>query len=174
MTVSMRPFIIETLRKITEELSALPKSSADCGTGTHEQILDITVAESLSGGSFIFPSTDSNCEEAWCVFAFHTVDASDGSLAFRLRGKLGANETPNDFAALAYELILMRSIDETGRSIYPELLEKLVLSRRDVLRILADCSEALNLKTRYVIVSEPSPWLPQLRRGHVVKIWAHG
>ena len=164
MTASMQPFIVEALRRITEELSGSPQHTPapDSPAAAQELFLDTSMAEALSGGSFLFPSTDGDSEPDWCVLAFYAASAANRSLVFRLRGRLRSGMKPEEFAARAYELILMRPIDETGRGIYPDLIEKFVLSKRDVLKILVDSPEALDLNARYIVVPEPSSWLSQL------------
>jgi hypothetical protein len=158
----MQPFIIEALRKITEELTAAPKQTRDSATAENDLVLDTSMAEALSNGSFIFPSTDGDAEPDWCVLAFYAADASRRSLIFRFRGRLRAGATPDDFVSRAYELILMRAIDDTGRGIYPDLIDKYLLSKRDVLKILASSPEAEDLNVKYIVVPEPSSWLSQL------------
>jgi hypothetical protein len=70
---------------------------------------------------------------------------------------------PEEFVEKAYEVILGRRIDAEGRRIYPPQLEKNVLTKRKVLKILLQSQEARNLKARFLVVPEPSSWLSNLR-----------
>lgn len=157
----MQLFIAESLRKLTEELSSVTLGDEPSSGAAAEQILDVSGAEEIIGGSFVFPATGDDSEPDWCVLALPTRGTAQRHV-FCLRGRLRAGLKPEDFVARAYELILMRGVDETGRSIYPDLLGRFVLSRRDVLKILLESTEAQSRDTRFIVIPDPSPWLSQL------------
>jgi Domain of unknown function (DUF4214) len=162
MTSPMQLFIAEALRKITEELSAVPLRDERLTGAAADQFLDTSMAEALSGGSFLFPGTEDDTEPDWCVLTLSGSDAAHRPETFRLRGRLRADLDPEEFVARAYELILMREIDETGRGIYPDLIGRYVLTKRDVLKILAESPEAQSRNVKYIVVPDPSSWLSQL------------
>jgi hypothetical protein len=165
MTVPMQPFIAETMRLITEALRAphdraLAEASEPLSA---DHILDGSMAEAVNDGSLIFPNPEGDSEPDWCVLSHSNVGRSNELQAYRFCRRLRADMKPEEFVEKAYEVILGRRIDAEGRRIYPPQLEKNVLTKRKVLKILLQSQEARNLKARFLVVPEPSSWLSNLR-----------
>jgi Domain of unknown function (DUF4214) len=164
MVAPMQPFIAEALRVITQEL-CVPAAGDPAGALTrnaHPQILDIDMAETVAAGSLVFPSEVAAAEPDWCVLALYAIEGATRTQHFRFRGRLRANLPAADFVEQSYELILTRKVDEVGRMTYASLLEQRKLTKRDVLKILAGCTEAQALDETFVIIPEPSSWLSKL------------
>ena len=155
MASPMQLFIAESLRKLTEELSSVTLSDERPAGGAVEQFLDISGAEEISGGSFIFPGTGDDSESDWCILALSARSQEKPRRVFRLQGRLRATLKPEAFVARAYELILMRGVDETGLSIYPDMIGRYALSRRDVPKVLAESTEGAG--PGYEIHRHPGP-----------------
>lgn len=164
MDAPMQPFIAEAMRVIAENLSATSNGAPEKSSPVLEnhQVLDTSMADSVNDGSLIFPNLEGDSEPDWCVLATDSKELNRASHVFHFRGRLRGGMKASDFVERAYELILMRDLDDEGRGIYPSLLETYQLTKREVLKILASSTEAQGLPGRYVIVPEPSSWLSKL------------
>ena len=164
MAALMQPFISETIRVITEALRA----PAHCESETAPHVsatrhrLDASIAETVSNGSVIFRHPGGESEPDWCVLAHSGVASSNDLQFFRLRGRLGAAMKPEEFVQKAYEFILLRKVDLGGQKSYVPQLQSRALTRRDLIKILVESSEAKALKDKLVIVPEPSSSLSDL------------
>jgi hypothetical protein len=157
----MQSFIAETMSVITEALRvpARPRVDIPPDILMDQHILDVSMAEAVSDGSFIFPNPEGASEPDWCVLSHSGVEPLTDSKPFLFRGRLRAGMKPEEFVEKAYELILMRGLDATGRRTYAPTLEAHVLTKRNLLAILAKSPEARRLKAKFLIVPEPSSWL---------------
>jgi Domain of unknown function (DUF4214) len=154
-----QPFIATALRRITEQLNASDGNAEQQLLPDPQQVLDTSMAEPVAGGSMVFPDTGGEFETDWCVLTFLFDGPSHNSETYRFRGRIRADAKPVEFVERAYDLILRRQADDEGRGIYTDLLEKFMLSKREVLKILAESPEARNLATKLIVVPDPSSWI---------------
>ena len=158
----MQPFIAEAIRVITAQLTAPPELPEEKESTAAELVLDTSMASFVGNGSVIFPNPGGDSEPDWCVLSDKAVAGSIESGVFTFRGRLRSGLKAGDFAAKAYELILLRPIDVDGKSIYPDLLDNYQLTKLDFLKTLAESAEAQALSHRVLVIPEPSSWLANL------------
>jgi hypothetical protein len=121
--------------------------------------MDMKTAELLGNGTRIFPDPGTGYESNWYIFKENKVDDDSSEKVFVRSGIILGVSNSEDFVAASYQHILMREVDVTGHQLYSSLIENRQLSRRDVLKALADSDEATDRGIKLVVVPEPSSWL---------------
>ena len=155
-------FIADALRRITEQLNSPAAIEAEEAEQVSARgcVLDVSAAERIDGGSLIFPDPGGPGID-WCVLELASEGPSPNPERGYLCGRVRAEVTHAEFVDGAYQLLLVRQADEEGRQVYANLLDQEQLSRRQVLKILAESTECVERGTRYLIAPDPSPWLLQ-------------
>jgi hypothetical protein len=124
--------------------------------------IDMKVAESVSSGTRIFPEPEGGSTSNWCVFSRREARSGTAEVVFAPTGIIKGDSEPRQFVHEAYLNILMRDVDPVGSALYPALIENRKLSKRDVIRILADSEEARDRGISVIVIPEPSSWLGSL------------
>lgn len=149
-TPLFQPFIMESLRVLTEEMHARARGEGNFRAGARP--FDSGGSERLPNGTLLSKGAD--CDAAttdWHVYVLCAIDAASRAERYRFRGTIEASLTSEQFLAKAYTFILERNIDEGGRATYSSLLHEGKLTRRAILKILARSAEADQLESRYII-----------------------
>jgi hypothetical protein len=143
--------------------SSASGSAIDDPMETREAILelDTKVAESLESGTKLFPEPGDQENPDWCVFSKKGGPPNAYPIEFVHSGTIEGASDPERFVSQCYRSILQREVDADGQAAYQPLISKSQLSRRDVIRILADSDEARERGFNLLIIPEPSSWLPR-------------
>ncbi len=124
---------------------------------THE--LDVSVAEIVAGGNYVFPQPVGAGRTDWCIMQCSNASASSGALLFELVGWLHAELDTHSFLSAAYYSVLGRDVDPHGLANYLPMLEAGQVTRRDLLCTLLDSEEGRQRPHYFVVIPEPSSWL---------------
>jgi FkbM family methyltransferase len=125
-----------------------------------EHPLDATAAEVLADGSLIFSPEDPTRLDAWWVFARGASEREEIPAVFALRGAIPAFLSSEAFVCGAYRAVLAREADHVGQGGFTALLEAGKTTRPGFLRTLVTSPEASIRYDQFVLVPQPSRWLP--------------
>jgi len=120
--------------------------------------LDLGDAEIVGCGSRILPEP-ANPEVDWFVLARNEHPDLPAAALYSFSGIIPAAADAEAFVAQAYLCVLRRPVDEGGLENYGTRLTTGVITRRSVLRSLANSREARDKGVTVLIVPEPALWL---------------
>jgi FkbM family methyltransferase len=126
-----------------------------------EHPLDAAEAEMLEDGSLLFAPADAAGPDEWWIFSRVEGRREEIPAVFALRGAIAASLSPEEFVCAAYRAVLMREADDAGRGDFTALLQAGKMALPGLLRALVTSTEARGRDDQFVLVPQPSRWLPE-------------
>jgi hypothetical protein len=116
--------------------------------------LDISGAEAVTGGSYIYPAVPDGLQDWYALARTHDPSAPD-VIQFTPLERLPEGASVADFISTCYLIFFDRTVDDIGMRDYSHQLKTAQITRRDLIRILLTSDESQERQVRFLLVQEP-------------------